>query len=313
MSSCWGSRPSARPCCISCPRSCCSLRSGSTSRGDGSRSHAARWRCVPRLPWPKTILFLKSQTGISIYSDRYLLPLLTVTILSLAGFLQLVLPRKLTLAMGNPGAAVVALAVMIPCCVFAFRQQDLYWLYPRKGLVERLTAGIPNGSPVLTTSLPPFLLLSHYDRDRRVLYLLDTKRNLGGDTPSGDFYTQRLLTNWTRAGYNTRTSCHAMCFCHRFRTSTPWRILAAIVGSERNSRMQATLRRGSGPSPSGTPSLCGTSGRQVHHGTRAEGAAVQPLASGARTHRSRGRCHHHPPCAHWYPSAWGKVQDSHQG
>ena len=178
------------------------------------------WRQIPRGPLAlcaalvlaQTILFLKSQTGISIYSDRYLLPLLTVTILSLAGFLQLVLPRKLTLAMGNPGAAVVALAVMIPCCVFAFRQQDLYWLYPRKGLVERLTAGIPNGSPVLTTSLPPFLLLSHYDSDRRVLYLLDTKRNLGGDTPSGDFYTQRLLTNWTRAGYNTQDllPCHVL-------------------------------------------------------------------------------------------------------
>ena len=146
------------------------------------------------------ILYFKSQTGTSIYSDRYLLPLAIGTVLLFGVSLSVLLP--LSAASGKTLGLQFSLALLalLPLCAFALFRKTNYALYPPTGYPEQIAARIPAGAPVLT-ALPAFTLLSHYDPTHRYLFLLDWPFDLAPGHLA-DYSGERLMENWQRAGYN---------------------------------------------------------------------------------------------------------------
>ncbi len=117
------------------------------------------------------ILYAKSQVGVSIYSDRYLLPVSIATVFALAWCLARLLPRS-TAALPPTISFSLAAVALLPLCLFAYRRVSYPYLYPAPGYPQRASAAIPPGAPVLA-SIPAFTLFANYDPAHRYLFLLD--------------------------------------------------------------------------------------------------------------------------------------------
>ena len=163
-------------------------------------SSSATWLCGC-LILAQALLFLKSQRGISIYADRYLIPLTAVTVFLLAACLDGLLDQWRFFKGGSCAALGIALLVIVPVASYAIRQKDLDQLYPYLGLPERIAAQLPPHAPVLVSYLPDFTLLTRYDPSRRYYFLIDWPYDLRPDHPRGDYSGQREMENWRRAGY----------------------------------------------------------------------------------------------------------------
>lgn len=183
------------------------VRARDTGAGD---RRAVLFLCLSLL-LAQLVLYAKSQAGVSIYSDRYLLPLAIGTALILAAAFEMLMPKPLLEARTGWRVMLVML-VILPCAGFALRHHDLQEIYPKPGVVAEIATRIPPGVPVLVTQEPPFLLMTTYDPGHRYFYLLDWAYDLRpGHTPK-DLSTQGVMENWTRAGvFRDRVlPCHAI-------------------------------------------------------------------------------------------------------
>ena len=145
------------------------------------------------------ILFVKSQTGISVYSDRYLIPVGVATSLVFALALQSLLPKPIRRPASWVYEFILPLFTLVPFCIFALSRRTNFALYPAVGYPQKLAAMIPLDAPVVT-NLPAFTLLTTYDPTHRYLFLLDWSYDLQLG-PQKDMSGERLMENWKRAGY----------------------------------------------------------------------------------------------------------------
>lgn len=145
------------------------------------------------------LFFAKSQVGSSIFSDRYLLPMLIASALLLAGSLSILLPQSLLRPYGRSAEALGALLVLLPFCWYGATRDVNYSLYPNSSYVPQVNAYLRPGVPALA-SLPVFPFLHVYDPQHQVLYQTDWGF---ADDPAhaADYSGERLMENWKRAGY----------------------------------------------------------------------------------------------------------------
>ncbi len=157
---------------------------------------------VASLVLAQLIIFAKSQFGTSIYADRYLLPLMIATTLIVAALLTFLLPRFFTDNSSQLRSLSVSVIVLFLFFYFPIaRRFDYGDQYPNRGLPQRITAAIPEGSPVVITQVAIFELLTTYDKQHNYLYFLDSAYDSDPSHPHGDLYGARMMESWQRAGY----------------------------------------------------------------------------------------------------------------
>jgi len=152
------------------------------------------------------ILFAKSRLeGVSIYSDRYLLPLSVATALMLAELVTRALPIQ-RLSKGYPKSTAVATTLFIAvCAVYAFTHPFYASTFPTIGLPQRIEARLPWDHTVVVRGLPLYLFLTHYDKTHRYIYLIDWKYDLAPQRAKAAHGAERVLENTDRAGYYNHT------------------------------------------------------------------------------------------------------------
>lgn len=168
-------------------------------KGTGStQPNSPVFYLIGSLVLAQTLLYVKSQFGISIYADRYLLPVSVATVFLFALSLQSLLPRSMAQLRSPAAVFAVCLVGLLPLIGYASSRRTNYALYPSRGYPERITAPIPPGAPVLA-SLHTFTLLLTYDPRNPILFPVDWH----GDDPSGTTsnFGEHLMENWRRAGY----------------------------------------------------------------------------------------------------------------
>ena len=146
------------------------------------------------------ILFSKSRIGISIYSDRYLLPVSLVTVLILSASFEQLLPAAWKGVPAFSTAVLPSLAFLLPCFAFSLAHNDYPGLYAPLNYTGSLASQIPHDAPVLVSEFPSYTMLATFEPTHRYLFLLDWPYDLRTN-PGGDFSGQRLMENWHRAGY----------------------------------------------------------------------------------------------------------------
>ena len=149
------------------------------------------------------ILFVKSRLeGVSIFADRYLLPLSLATALILADLVTRVLPTQRRYPKSIAAAATLFIAV---CAVYAFTHPFYAATFPTIGLPQRIEARLPPDHTVVVRGLPLYLFLTHYDKTHRYIYLIDWKYDLAPQRAGAAHGAERVLENTDRAGYYNHT------------------------------------------------------------------------------------------------------------
>ncbi|MGI4828229.1 MAG: hypothetical protein ACRYFU_08575 [Janthinobacterium lividum] len=146
------------------------------------------------------ILFSKSQTGISVYSDRYLIPVSIVSVFIFAAAFDAMLPAILKFRVPPVTAILTSLGFLAPCCAFAVMHNDYPALYAPLHYSADLAARLPNDAPILVADLPTYMLVEISEPTHRYLYLLDWPFDLRHHA-TGNLSGQRIMENWRRAGY----------------------------------------------------------------------------------------------------------------
>lgn len=174
-------------------------------RSDTIRTHrkllpAAALALVGGLLLAQLILFAKSQFGISIYADRYLLPISIVSVFLFALCLARILPLRLLAPQRTSSTLLVATLGLLPFCAFALSRHVYADAYPSVGYPQRVTAAIPPGAMILG-GVSEFDLLARYDHAHTPVFMLN--RPYQHDHPGPGDWDTGLMENWRRAGYET--------------------------------------------------------------------------------------------------------------
>jgi hypothetical protein len=147
------------------------------------------------------VLFARSRVTISVYADRYLLPLQIGTVFLLAALITYV-GRLLTFLWPlRRWAALAATAVILLCFKYALATPAYAEVYPPAGITQRLERALPPNHEVLTTSLGVFTLMRSYDPSRHYMYAIDWPYDLAPSRAGGDYTAERFMDNWRQAGY----------------------------------------------------------------------------------------------------------------
>ncbi len=148
-------------------------------------------------------LFVISQRGLSLYADRYLIPLAIAAMLLLAELMTQVwegagsslLPGRTT------AAAVVTVLAVVLCWRRAFTTDPYASLYPGPGVPAEVSAALPPGDPVVVTLVPVFTMNRLFDPAHHYIFVTDWAYDLDPARPPMDASGQRLLENWRAGGF----------------------------------------------------------------------------------------------------------------
>ena len=165
------------------------------------RSNAAPVALSAALVAAQLILFLKSQTGTSIYVDRYLMPVSIATVFLFAAAFRVLLPRDLVTSTTPLRTVALSLAALAPCAAFAVSRNINHALYPPLGYTQQVAARMPPGQPVLVT-LPNYTLFTSYDLTHTYLFMLDWPYDLSPAQSAVDYSGEHLMENWKGGGFD---------------------------------------------------------------------------------------------------------------
>ena len=148
----------------------------------------------------EVVIFAKSRThGISIFSERYLLPLTLGVVLIMADLFTRAFPAPLK----RTTTVALAAAMIVLCAAFGLSRRPYYELYPTTGLAQRIAERLPPEKNVVVTAVPLFLFLTRYEPTHHYIYLLDWDFDLAPGRVNGDHSGERLMENFKRAGYDS--------------------------------------------------------------------------------------------------------------
>ncbi len=180
-----------------------------TSRGRPAESESS-WRSFPRLPIivvtgsilsAHLILYGKSQRGLSIYSDRYLLPVSLATIFLLAeGMTRLSAALASKTSWRNPPVIPTILMATLVTAARAFTNAPYSELYPDPAMPARFASQLPPQRQVVVTESPTFIFLRLYEPDHQYVFISDRVYDCDPSQANVDVAGQYLLANWRRAG-----------------------------------------------------------------------------------------------------------------
>ena len=179
--------------------------------GRNTAQPRSSWRASSRLPLyivigailsAQLVLYLKSQHGLSIYSDRYLLPVSLATIFLLAeGMTNLRSALAAKVPAWHPPAAGIALGVLLVTAARAFTNAPYAQLYPSPTMPARFAAQLPSQRQVLVTEAPAFTFLRLADPTHQYFFISDSVYDRDPSQANVDVAAQYLLANWRRAGF----------------------------------------------------------------------------------------------------------------
>jgi len=158
------------------------------------------------------IIFAKSQVGISIFADRYLLPVALATVLLLAELLEASVSHLPVFLRGIASPVPTILLATASFAIFARHAlvTDVYGpIYPRAGYTQRIMATLPKDEVVVVTPPQIYELLALEDPTHHYIFMNDRSFDLRPGTPVRDLAGFRLLDNWKAAGFysNEILSC----------------------------------------------------------------------------------------------------------
>ncbi len=166
----------------------------------GPGAHAPVYALICSILLGQVLLFVKSRSDISIYADRYLLPLAIAATFLLAEGMTFAFGGRAIAYLQRTGATlVVSLLFLLFLSVHAFRSDPHSDLYPTPGFPTRMERMLPPDHDVVVLQIPQFLTMRLYDPTHRYIFLTDWQylNTLQGADLSGE----RLVGNVARAGY----------------------------------------------------------------------------------------------------------------
>ncbi len=177
-------------------------RSRAAKRPEAPTTAVSQWPIAVALGGlflAQATLFAKSRAGLSVYADRYLLPLEIAVVLlfgeGLTRALGPLLVRRLSRPLPSMVISVVAIGALFAEGVHVDTYRELYAGLGYPAHVEGL---LPPGQNVVVTFLPSFMLLRLFDPVHHYIFATDWAYD--GKMP-GDFSGQRLLENVSRGGF----------------------------------------------------------------------------------------------------------------
>lgn len=155
---------------------------------------------VAGLVFAQLALFTKSRIGLSIYSDRYLLPLVIALVLLFCIGLTRMLGPAMIERLSRPFPS---LAIALVCLVSLFAvgaHTDTYnLLYPGVDYPQHIERLLPPGRDVVVTLVPTFMLLRLVDPNHN--YIFATDWSYDGAKAGSDLSGQRMMENVERGGF----------------------------------------------------------------------------------------------------------------
>lgn len=145
------------------------------------------------------LVFVRSQFGVSVYADRYLIPLAIGTFFLFAELLTAVWSMT-RIRLSRTGEGVVVVAVLAALWWRAYSTDPYAQLYPQADYARTTSSQLGAGNPVVVTYLPVFTLLRLFDPAHHYIFATDWQYDLRTAPLGADFSGQRLMENWVRAG-----------------------------------------------------------------------------------------------------------------
>ncbi len=187
-------------------------------QGRSALSLAGRLRTSRQLPVlfllaalyaAELVIFIKSQFGVSIFADRYLLPLVIAIVLLLSFCLTAILHAKPLQRFASPSLALAPILVLIGLCALHASHLHTYdVLYPDAGFDARLEAKLPPSGTVVTTFLPYYTFLRTYDHRHNIIFLQDWTYDLDPRNGHPDLSGQHMMDDFGKSGYGEIASCN---------------------------------------------------------------------------------------------------------
>jgi hypothetical protein len=175
-------------------------RKPQSSVADVLRSHPWLF-LLSALAFAELLIFAKSKFGVSIWSDRYLIPLQISAVFLLAAAASSVWslsaplgPVRHLLIVGAAALIVVKARPAIANPLYAF-------VFPDAGMPQRLQAMLPPGHEIVMAAANDFFILRTYDPSHHYLFLSDWAYNDAPIRADGNYAIERMMNNWKSAGY----------------------------------------------------------------------------------------------------------------
>lgn len=146
------------------------------------------------------VLFLKSRFGISVFSDRYLLPENLAVVLLVPEFLTFAAFPLLQRFSHVFWSFFVGLCVLLPSFRAAQLAPAYAEIYSDPGYVNRMEQLLPPAETVVTTDPTTFTVLNIYDKNHKYVALTDWDYDLHHDDVQMYLPMERLMENWKRGG-----------------------------------------------------------------------------------------------------------------
>lgn len=148
------------------------------------------------------IIFFKSRFGISIYADRYVLPVSIATTLLLADLLTRVLGERLLRRLSGPLPIVaLSLCLIVVCSRIAWATKVYEDIYPAPNYPRDFISQLPPEKTAVVTEMPVFTFFNIYDPAHHYIMLNDWSYDLDPQRPRVDLSGHRLMQNWKRSGF----------------------------------------------------------------------------------------------------------------
>jgi hypothetical protein len=182
------------------------LRSRRATRPSGVQQRLPLYLLASSILLAELILFVKSRLfGISIFADRYLIPVGVATVLLIAELYTHAFDETERSRLQTAFAFVVLFA----CTGFGISRHPNGDLYPTTGLPGRILQHLPPDQNVVVTGIPMFSFLRRYDPTHHYIYLLDWDFDLSPARRALDHSGEYLMENRKRAHYegDTILSC----------------------------------------------------------------------------------------------------------
>ena len=145
-------------------------------------------------------IFAKSRIGLSVYTDRYLLPLTIAMVLVFCEGLTRAMGASLVRRSTRPLPAVlVTLAATGVLFAMGVRSDSYAQLYAGLDYPSRVEKILPPGRDVVVTYVPTFMLLRLFDPTHH--YIFATDWSYDGAKAGADLSGQRMMENVERGGF----------------------------------------------------------------------------------------------------------------
>ncbi|RXH58922.1 hypothetical protein [Granulicella sibirica] len=172
-----------------------------TGTGFTKSYHPAVFTVVGAIFLAEVVLFAKSRFGISVFADRYLLPIgLALVLLIAEGLSPFFRDSFFAKRSSAWRSAAVAAILLVAFSSRSIRKIPYDFVYPRVGYPERLLNHLPPEKTIVVTFMPTFLLLRAYDPTHHYVYLLDRTYDRSPRASMEDHSLQHLMENWKNAG-----------------------------------------------------------------------------------------------------------------